>query len=132
MSGPLLAFALATNTPYIGLCPHLFRLQVNPEEERLARWTTCQLSGMPLQPPCVADELGSLLNKDAVLQVGARALKEVVNWSAFLGYGSLSNKDAVLQVSSCATVVAVLIGGLHTRRADAVVLAREVVFVVVA
>ena len=45
-------------------------LQVNPEEERLARWTTCQLSGMPLQPPCVADELGSLFNKDAVLQVG--------------------------------------------------------------
>ena len=44
-------------------------LQVNPEEERLARWTTCQLSGMPLQPPCVADELGSLFNKDAVLQV---------------------------------------------------------------
>ncbi|KAL4440746.1 hypothetical protein ABPG77_000455 [Micractinium sp. CCAP 211/92] len=42
--------------------------KVNPEEERLARWTTCQLSGMPLQPPCVADELGSLFNKDAVLQ----------------------------------------------------------------
>ncbi|KAL4457462.1 hypothetical protein ABPG75_012327 [Micractinium tetrahymenae] len=42
--------------------------KVNPEEERLARWTSCQLSGMPLQPPCVADELGSLFNKDAVLQ----------------------------------------------------------------
>lgn len=45
-------------------------LQVNPEEERLARWTTCQLTGMPLQPPCVCDELGSLFNKDAVIQVG--------------------------------------------------------------
>lgn len=44
------------------------RDKVNPEEERLARWTTCQLSGMPLHPPCVADELGSLFNKDAVLQ----------------------------------------------------------------
>ncbi len=44
-------------------------LQVNPEEERLARWTTCQLTGMPLQPPCVCDELGSLYNKDAVIQV---------------------------------------------------------------
>lgn len=44
--------------------------QVNPEEERLARWTSCQLSGMPLQPPCVCDELGSLFNKEPVLQVG--------------------------------------------------------------
>lgn len=48
--------------------------QVNPDEERLARWTTCQLSGMALQPPCVADELGSLFNKDAVLQVKAAPL----------------------------------------------------------
>lgn len=41
--------------------------KVNPEEERLARWTTCLLTGMPLQPPCVCDELGSLYNKDAVI-----------------------------------------------------------------
>ncbi len=38
-------------------------LQVNPAEEKLARWTTCKLSGEPLQPPCVVDELGSLYNK---------------------------------------------------------------------
>lgn len=43
-------------------------LQGDPEQDRLARWTTCQLSGMPLAPPCVADELGFLFNKDAVLQ----------------------------------------------------------------
>ncbi|GAB4820969.1 hypothetical protein N2152v2_008015 [Parachlorella kessleri] len=49
---------------YLGKKPD----KVNPEEERLARWTTCQLTGMPLQPPCVCDELGSLYNKDAVIQ----------------------------------------------------------------
>eukprot|EP00887_Chlorella_sp_A99_P002780 scaffold6.g2780.t1 len=49
---------------YLGKKPD----KVNPEEERLARWTTCQLSSMPLAPPCVADELGNLFNKDAVLQ----------------------------------------------------------------
>jgi hypothetical protein len=42
--------------------------KVNPEEERLARWTACHISGMPLNPPCVADDLGSLYNKDAVIQ----------------------------------------------------------------
>lgn len=41
--------------------------KVNPEEERLARWTTCRLSGMPLQPPCVIDELGNLYNKEAMV-----------------------------------------------------------------
>lgn len=44
--------------------------QVNPEEERLAKWTMCQLTGQPLTPPCVVDELGNLFNKDAVIQVG--------------------------------------------------------------
>jgi len=42
-------------------------LQVDPNEERLAKWTRCQLSGEPLTPPCVADELGRLFNKDAVV-----------------------------------------------------------------
>jgi hypothetical protein len=42
--------------------------KVNPEEERLAKWTSCSLSGMPLQPPCAADELGNLFNKEAVVQ----------------------------------------------------------------
>jgi len=42
--------------------------KVNPEEERLARWTSCSLSGMPLQPPCAADDLGNLFNKEAVVE----------------------------------------------------------------
>jgi len=41
--------------------------QVNPAEEMLARATRCRLSGERLQPPCVADELGSLFNKDALV-----------------------------------------------------------------
>ncbi|KAK9814475.1 hypothetical protein WJX72_006506 [[Myrmecia] bisecta] len=41
--------------------------KVNPAEEKLARWTSCQLSGEPLQPPCVSDELGNMFNKDAVI-----------------------------------------------------------------
>lgn len=67
---------------------------MNPEEERLARWTTCQLSGMPLQLPCVADELGSLFNKDAVLQVREGAF----SLFAFL----LGRQDAVLLVRGAA------------------------------
>ena len=43
-------------------------LQINPVEAKLAKWTRCNLSGEPLQPPCVADELGNLYNKDAVVQ----------------------------------------------------------------
>lgn len=42
--------------------------KVDPEEARLAQWTACHISGMPLDPPCVADELGSLYNKEAVIQ----------------------------------------------------------------
>ena len=37
-------------------------------EAKLAKWTRCNLSGELLQPPCVADELGNLYNKDAVVQ----------------------------------------------------------------
>ena len=37
--------------------------QVNPAEEKLAKWTMCKLSGQKLAPPCVVDELGSLYNK---------------------------------------------------------------------
>ena len=64
-------------------------LQVNPEEERLARWTTCQLSGMALAPPCVADELGNLFNKDAVLQVGVASVVMVDHCRAKLSLGSM-------------------------------------------
>ncbi|KXZ45541.1 hypothetical protein GPECTOR_53g127 [Gonium pectorale] len=42
--------------------------KVNPEEERLAKWTRCHLSGELLSPPCVVDELGNLYNKDALIQ----------------------------------------------------------------
>lgn len=41
--------------------------KVNPEEERLARWTNCNLSGLPLQPPCVCDPLGFLYNKESLV-----------------------------------------------------------------
>ena len=43
-------------------------LQVNPVEAKLAKWTRCNLSGEVLHPPCVADELGNLYNKDAMVQ----------------------------------------------------------------
>ncbi|KAA6425493.1 MAG: UPF0549 C20orf43 protein [Trebouxia sp. A1-2] len=42
--------------------------KVNPVEAKLAKWTRCNLSGEPLHPPCVADELGNLYNKDAMVQ----------------------------------------------------------------
>ena len=41
--------------------------KVDPAEQRLAQYTTCHMSGKPLEPPCVCDELGSVYNKDAVL-----------------------------------------------------------------
>ncbi len=41
--------------------------QTNPLEDKLARWTTCRLSGERLASPVVADELGFLFNKDAVV-----------------------------------------------------------------
>ncbi|KAL6753892.1 Rtf2 RING-finger-domain-containing protein [Haematococcus lacustris] len=42
--------------------------KVNPAEEQLARYTQCTLSGAPLLPPCVIDELGMLYNKDAMVE----------------------------------------------------------------
>lgn len=41
--------------------------QIDPLEQLRARWTRCHLSGEPLAPPVVADALGNLYNKDAVL-----------------------------------------------------------------
>lgn len=49
------------------VCHHWLTLQVNPAEELLARWTRCRLSGERLTPPCVADELGSLFNKESLV-----------------------------------------------------------------
>lgn len=42
---------------------------MNPAEEKLASWMTCRLSGDRLHLPCCADRLGSIFNKEAVLQV---------------------------------------------------------------
>jgi hypothetical protein len=41
--------------------------KVDPNEEALARWTRCRLTGEPLNPPVVADALGALINKDAAV-----------------------------------------------------------------
>lgn len=35
---------------------------------RDVQWSTCALSSQPLQPPIVADYLGRLYNKEALLQ----------------------------------------------------------------
>lgn len=40
---------------------------MNPEEAKLAQWTTCRLSGDRLSRPVCADELGFLYNKSSVL-----------------------------------------------------------------
>ena len=42
-------------------------MQVNPEEAKLAQWTTCRLSGDRLSRPVCTDELGLLYNKSAVV-----------------------------------------------------------------
>ncbi len=55
--------------------------QVDPNEERLAKWTRCQLSGEPLAPPCVADELGHLFNKDAIVSGAACGFPSYVSLS---------------------------------------------------
>jgi len=41
--------------------------KVDPREVKKAKWTRCQLSGEELSPPCVADCLGNLYNKEAVV-----------------------------------------------------------------
>eukprot|EP00983_Pelagomonas_calceolata_P092910 1157720-Pelagomonas_calceolata.AAC.2 len=50
--------------PYV---PYSLRIPSNCSCS-LLRFTQCHLSGQPLQPPCVVDELGNLFNKDALLQ----------------------------------------------------------------
>ena len=41
--------------------------KVDPAEELMAKWTRCHLTGEPLSPPVVVDELGNLYNKDAIV-----------------------------------------------------------------
>ncbi|GAB4828156.1 hypothetical protein Ancab_035072 [Ancistrocladus abbreviatus] len=42
--------------------------KVDPNEQRLSRWTTCALSFEPLKPPCVIDRLGNVFNKEALVK----------------------------------------------------------------
>uniref|UniRef100_A0A7N0V6D7 Ubiquitin-like domain-containing protein n=1 Tax=Kalanchoe fedtschenkoi TaxID=63787 RepID=A0A7N0V6D7_KALFE len=42
--------------------------KVDPNEQRLSKWTTCALSSEPLKPPCVVDRLGNLFNKEALVE----------------------------------------------------------------
>ena len=41
---------------------------MSKEESALVAYTTCQLSGEPLEPPVVADYLGRLYCRSAVLE----------------------------------------------------------------
>ncbi|GAB4832710.1 hypothetical protein Ancab_006727 [Ancistrocladus abbreviatus] len=42
--------------------------KVDPNEQRLSKWTTCALSFEPLKPPCVIDRLGNVFNKEALVR----------------------------------------------------------------
>ncbi|GAB4819269.1 hypothetical protein N2152v2_006315 [Parachlorella kessleri] len=42
--------------------------KLDTKSERVTKWTTCALSGEPLKAPVVADFLGALYNKAAVLE----------------------------------------------------------------
>lgn len=44
------------------------RRRLNSEAQRRVRWSTCALSGEPLAAPVVADYLGALFNRAAVLE----------------------------------------------------------------
>lgn len=49
--------------------------KVDPFESKLARWSQCRLSAEALEPPCVADRLGNVFNKEALVRaLVARAL----------------------------------------------------------
>ncbi|XP_031490782.1 uncharacterized protein LOC116257902 [Nymphaea colorata] len=52
--------------------------KVDPNETRLSMWTTCRLSGEPLKPPCVIDQLGNVFNKEALVEalLGKKLPKE--------------------------------------------------------
>ncbi|KAK6944374.1 hypothetical protein RJ641_025476 [Dillenia turbinata] len=42
--------------------------KVDPNEQRLSRWTTCALSFEPLKHPCVIDKLGNVFNKEKLVE----------------------------------------------------------------
>jgi len=88
-----------------------------PDEKEIARvrWTTCALSKEPLKPPLVADELGFIFNKEAVIKSllnksmptgfrHIRSLKDVfpVNFKMNPSFKELEEKksDMVIDVST--------------------------------
>lgn len=42
--------------------------KADPNEARLSKWCSCALSADPLRPPCVADRLGNLFNKEPLVE----------------------------------------------------------------
>ncbi|XP_078433545.1 RTF2 RING-finger protein [Wolffia australiana] len=52
--------------------------KVDPNEKRMSKWTTCALSFEPLAPPCVADRLGNVFNKERLVEalLGKKLPKE--------------------------------------------------------
>ncbi|KAG2424314.1 hypothetical protein HYH02_015204 [Chlamydomonas schloesseri] len=55
---------------------------------RQTAWSTCALSSQPLQPPIVADGLGRLYNKEAVIQFILCAKDKVTDPEALLQYAN--------------------------------------------
>lgn len=52
--------------------------KVDPNEQRLSKWSNCALSNEPLREPCVIDRLGSVFNKEALVEalLGKKLPKE--------------------------------------------------------
>jgi hypothetical protein len=52
--------------------------KVDPNEQRLSKWSNCALSNEPLKEPCVIDRLGSVFNKEALVEalLGKKLPKE--------------------------------------------------------
>ncbi|KAG2668302.1 hypothetical protein I3760_15G154000 [Carya illinoinensis] len=52
--------------------------KVDPNEQRLSKWTNCALSNEPLREPCVIDRLGNVFNKEALVEalLGKKLPKE--------------------------------------------------------
>ncbi|XP_040997777.1 replication termination factor 2 [Juglans microcarpa x Juglans regia] len=52
--------------------------KVDPNEQKLSKWTNCALSNEPLREPCVIDRLGNVFNKEALVEalLGKKLPKE--------------------------------------------------------
>lgn len=86
--------------------------KADPAQLRLARWTTCQLSGAPLSAPVVVDELGFLFNKDALVEAllgknvppalgHITSLKHVVEVKLHVESGDAKASDASVATYAC-------------------------------